>query len=260
MRKVTRPQIAEILTALGIEPGDGLLVHSALQYLGLPEGGPGMYLDAIQPIIGSAGTIAVPTFNFAFAKGEDYDPSATPSVGMGAFSEFVRKHPQAHRTSHPLQSLAVIGRLASEMAACDTPSAFDAGSAFEMMLDHDFKLLLLGADVQAAAITHYCEQRARVPYRYWKDFTGRVRSGDAWQVKTYRMYVRDLALDPQLTARPVQAVLEERGQWRQQPVNYGIVSTCRVRHFTAVMDEILAEDPWALVMNRPQHLSSTEGN
>ena len=31
------------LQDLGIQPGDGLLVHSAVQFLGQPEGGVGMY-------------------------------------------------------------------------------------------------------------------------------------------------------------------------------------------------------------------------
>lgn len=260
MHKVTPSQVEETLSGLGISPGDGLLVHSALQFLGLPEGGTGMYLGAIRSLIGPEGTIAVPTFNFAFAKGEDYDPVQTPSVGMGAFSEFVRLHPDSHRTTHPMQSLAVIGRLAREMAVCDTPSAFDDGSAFDLMMEQDFKLLLLGADIQAASIAHYSEQRAEVPYRYWKDFSGRIRSAEDWHERTYRMYVRDLDLDPQLTGQPVQALLEQRGQWGQLPLNYGHIAACRLRHFVDVMDEILAEDPWSLVLNRPEHTLARKGN
>lgn len=259
MQPVTRDQVVSSLTSLGIQPGDGLLVHSALQYLGLPAGGVGMYLDAIQEVIGLCsgagiqGTIAVPTFNFGFARGEAYDPQTTPSQGMGAFSEYVRLHPggskfrQARRTTHPMQSLAVLGRWADDLAGRDTLSAFDPGSAFERLYELDFKLLLLGADANAVSMTHYSEQRFKVPYRYWKDFTGQVRTASGWEERTYRMYVRDLELDPHLTLEPVQADLEVHHLWRSVPLNYGKITVCRIVDFVNTLDRFLAQDPWILV-------------
>lgn len=258
MDKVSQPQVVEILKALHISPGDGLLVHSAIQFLGLPEDGPGMYLHAIQSVIGLEGTIAVPTFNFAFARGEDYDPLTVPSDGMGSFSEHVRQHPDSLRTTHPMQSLAVIGNLAQKLAERDTPSAFDEGSAYDHMIKSNFKLLLLGTDIQAASIAHYSEQRAQVPYRYWKDFSGRIRTNGNWESRTYRMFVRDMELDPRLTGEPVQTLLEMRGQWSQVTLNYGQVSACNLLDFIAVMDEILKDDPWALVTNQPVDQSTSE--
>jgi aminoglycoside N3'-acetyltransferase len=265
------------LKALGLQLGDGLLVHSAVQFLGKPIGGVGMYLEALSSLLEngewrmesgersklndqsrlstlysqlSSGTLAVPTFNFAFARGEPYDPLNTPSQGMGAFSEFVRQLPQARRTAHPMQSLAVIGRYADDLARRDTLSAFDPGSAFERLLELDFKLLLLGADVQAVSMVHYSEQRFGVPYRYWKDFTGQVKTPDGWQRRTYRMFVRDLAIDPQLDLHPIQALLQQRGQWRSVPINYGQVAACRLVDFVAAADELLYRDVWCLVAHR----------
>ena len=276
MREITREQLIDALRALGLQPGDGLLVHSAIQYLGRPVGGVDAYLGAICAVINCelrmrdgdtrylednsqflipnspllTGTLAVPTFNFAFARGEPYDPQTTPSQDMGAFSEYVRQHPGAQRTSHPMQSLAVIGRHAADLADRDTSSAFDPGSAFERMLELGFKLLLLGADVQAVSMVHYSEQRAGVPYRYWKDFTGQVKTPTGWQARTYRMFVRNLELDPQLDLHPIQALLEGRGQWRSQPVNYGTVACCHLADFVQAADDILAQNPWGLVKSK----------
>lgn len=251
MREVTKNQVIACLTSLGIRSGDGLLVHSAVQYLGRPQGGVGMYLEAIQAVIGPEGTLVVPTFNFGFAKGEPFDPSQTPSQGMGAFSEYVRQQPAARRTLHPMQSVAAIGRYAADLAGRDTLSAFDPGSAFERMLELGFKLLLLGADSRATSMFHYCEQRANVPYRYWKDFTGQVNTPHGWQTRTYRMFVRDLDLNPQLTLDPVVADLQLRGEWVSAPLNYGWITVCALADFVAAADRILADDPWTLVVNRP---------
>lgn len=247
MFQVTHSQLLTILNSLGIQPGDNLLVHSAIQYLGRPENGLETYLQALQTATGPQGTIAVPAFNFGFARGERFDRQGTPAQGMGVFSEYVRQQPEARRTPHPLQSLAILGPLAEQIASLDTPGAFDPGSAFEKMLELDFKLLLLGADVQAVSMIHYSEQRARVPYRYWKDFQGEVRVDQEWQPRTYRMYARDLELDPQLDLHPVQALLQQRGQWQAARFNYGWISACRIREFIAAADQLLEENPWALV-------------
>ena len=249
MWEAHREQVVECLQTLGIAQGDGLLVHSAVQFLGRPVGGLQMYLQALQEVIGPVGTIAVPAFNFGFARGDRYDPATTPSMGMGAFSEFLRQVPGTCRTPHPMQSLAVLGRYAEDLASRDTLSAFDPGSSFERMLELGFKLLLLGADGRAVSMFHYCEQRAQVPYRYWKDFSGEVNTPTGWQRRTYRMFVRDLDLNPQLTLDPVVESLQRSSEWLSVDLNYGQIITCQLNDFVEAADQILAEDPWAVVTN-----------
>lgn len=250
--ELTADALRQALQAVGIQAGDGLLVHSALHPLGRPQGGLEMVLATLRELIGEEGTLAVPAFNFAFARGEDYDPYATPSQGMGAFSEFVRTQPKVLRTAHPMQSLALLGKHAKALAVPDTCSAFDQGSAFERMLQLDFKLLLLGADIQAASMVHYSEQRANVPYRYWKDFHARVHLGGQWLPKKYLMFVRDEQYQPQLRLSPIQERLQAAGQWRQAPLHFGQVAACHLADFVTATDALLAADPWALVANRPE--------
>ena len=252
MKEVSFDQIIDCLYQLEIQEGDGLLIHSAIQFFGQPVGGIEMYLEALQSVVGEKGTIAVPTFNFAFAKGERFDPQSTPSQKMGAFSEYIRQQPESMRTRHPMQSLAVIGYHAKDLASIDTPSAFDPGSAFDRMYQLGFKLLLLGADERAISMFHYCEQRAEAPYRYWKEFSGQIRTPSGWEKHTYRMYVRDLKLNPQLTLKPVVELMKKRNQWRSILLNYGEISTCRLVDFVEAADQILAHDPWTLVLNKPE--------
>jgi aminoglycoside 3-N-acetyltransferase len=162
-----------------------------------------------------------------------------------------------------MQSLAVIGKWADDLVGRDTPSAFDTGSAFERLLELDSKLLLLGADIQAVSMVHYSEQRAQVPYRFWKEFTGPVQkypknsssSSDNTKhgqvIKTYRMFVRDMAIDPKLDLSPIQNELEKRGLWHSVTINYGKISSCLLSDFVTITDELLHADPWVLVSNRP---------
>jgi len=255
MHEVTREQIIGCLKQVGITEGDGLLIHSALQFLGHSSNGARIYLGAIQEVIGKSGTIVVPTFNFDFAQTHIYDPAETPSKGMGIFSEFIRQLPEARRTLHPMQSIASIGRYSDDLTSRDTQSAFDPGSAFERMLELNFKLLLLGADARATSMYHYSEQRANVPYRYWKDFPGQVKTSRGWENRTYRMFVRDLEIEPQLTVDPVVKFLVSYKQWHVAPLNYGKVISCQLTDFVAAVDYFLRSDPWSLVINHHQEVS-----
>lgn len=265
MYEVTQQQVVKILQRLGLTPGSTLMVHSALQFLGRPDRGPQIYLAALCeqlnipiPSLGidkqieqSTGTLAVPTFNFGFARGETYDEAQTPSEAMGILSETIRQLPEAKRTKHPLQSMSVIGKYTQDLANRDTLGAFDSGSAFERLLELNARILLLGADIHAVSLIHYSEQRAAVPYRYWKDFTGDVyRSGKAQQC-TYRMFARDLVLDPKLNLLAIQQLLEHRNQWKKEKLNYGTVAIFSAHEFVTAADDLLAKDPWIFVANRP---------
>lgn len=247
---LTKLQLQNVLAQVGVQPGDGLMIHSAMQFLGQPEGGLPMVLQTLLEVVTAQGTLAAPAFNFGFARGLPFDPAATPSESMGVLVEEIRGHPAARRTPHPMQSLALIGYYADELAACDTSSAFDPGSAFERLLDLDFKLLLLGASVEFVSMIHYCEQKAGVPYRYWKEFTGQVRGQAGWQKRTIRMFARDLELNPVVQIGPVQRLLEQRGLWRSQQLNFGRVALCRLNDFVRAADDLLAADPWALVKKK----------
>jgi aminoglycoside 3-N-acetyltransferase len=256
MLKVNREKIISALENVGLKKGDGVMVHSALQFLGLPEGGMGIYFDALCTVldIGSMnGTLVVPTFNFGFAHGQIYDQESTPAEEMGVFPEYVRHHAGVLRSRHPMQSVGAIGHYAADLAERDTSSAFDPGSAFDRMVELDFQLLLLGADVHFTSLIHYAEQQMLVPYRYWKNFTGDVRlTGQPPQIRTYRMFARDLTIDPDVSSAPVQKVLEERGLWNSVQLNYGKVALCRFRDFVSVAEELISIDPWVLVTNRPK--------
>jgi len=255
MLEVTENLVQGSLESIGITGGDGLLVHSAVQFLGKPEGGVGVYLDGIQAVIGPGGTVVVPTFNFDFPINREFDPGETPSKGMGSFSEYIRKLPGSRRSLHPMQSVACYGYFAEDLASRDTASAFDPGSVYDRMLELNFKLLLLGADIQSVSMLHYSEQRARVPYRYWKEFTGQVLTPQGWEIRTHLMFVRNLDIDPKISLKPVQENLIRQGLWQSIQLNYGHLASCRLRDFVSVVDDFLTRDPWSLVTNRPENIT-----
>ena len=241
-----------------IGDGDLVMVHSSLLTLGkiadhslkqIPQIIAGALLD----IIGPNGTLVVPALNFGFCRGDGFDRQQTPSENMGILSEYIRQLPNACRSRHPMQSVAAVGPLAETICEPDTPSAFDQGSSFDLMIDRNARLLLLGASFQAATVIHHAEQSIGVPYRLWKDFTGRYvdQTGNEPidQTKTYRMYVRDLEIDAKLNMKPLELELAKRHQLLRQPLGGGVVRSCQFVDLIETARHCLKADPNCLVGN-----------
>ncbi len=245
-----------VLLDLGISSGDILCGHSSLLALGPIKGVevseiPRVVTDVLEEVTGLSGTIAVPAFNFDFCKGVRFVRESSPTLKMGPLSEYVRNLPHARRSPHPMQSIAAVGNKAPEICANDTSSAFAPEGAFGTMLELDAKIVLVGATSQAIAAVHVAEEMVGVPYRYWKSFTGEYQQAEQLSIRTYTMYVRDLEVNADIDCTVVEQELRRRNLYHQVPVGAGAISLTKMRDFVQAATDLLHQDPWALVKNRP---------
>jgi aminoglycoside 3-N-acetyltransferase len=256
MRTYRRDELLEALRAVGAGEGRILLVHSSLMSLGLMEGCRPVELAAsvysvLREAVGDSGTIVAPTFTFEFCNGIAYDPATTPSKGMGALSEYVRTLPEAQRSPHPMQSVAAVGPAAKAICTGDTASSFSEDGPFAHMVRCGARGLLLGAPMQSFSLVHLAEECQAVPYRYWKDFTAPYGPSHATELRTYRMYVRNLALDPRLVLSRVEDILAARGQIAAARCGSGWIKGFETIDFLAVTTKNLSRDPCWLLQDRP---------
>jgi aminoglycoside 3-N-acetyltransferase len=193
----------EILTAgwgrSGIRQGDTVLIHSSLRrtfktYLRQGdklsvEDVLGSFIDAVGP----SGTLLFPLFNFDYTKGIPFDIRSTPSH-MGALTEAARKYPGAVRTGHPIYSFAVLGAEADSFRHVDNYSGYGADSPFAILRELDGKIAVLDLpDQDSMTFYHHIEEMHQVPYRYFKEFTGKYTDADGeTTTRTYGLFVRDL--------------------------------------------------------------------
>jgi len=255
MKSYTIDDLQSCFVKGNISTGDLVMVHSSLLGLGrlekqIAKDVPAVIGRCLRDVVGSEGTIVVPTFSFEFCRGKVFDRQNTPSEKMGALSEWFRNQPDALRSKHPIQSVAAIGPLAKEICEVDTSSAFDLGGTFDQLIKQNAKLVLLGTSLQAASIIHFSEQHGEVPYRYWKNFSGPYRDLGQQQDKTYRMYVRNLEIDPQLIMKPIEDELIARDQIQLEILGAGYVRSCSFRNLVAAADDCLKQEPWCLVAGR----------
>jgi aminoglycoside 3-N-acetyltransferase len=176
---ITRKELSDLLTALGIKSGDTILVHSDLRGFGLPENAKSreeilqFYFDGITSHIGSKGTLAVPAYFYEYSRqGIPFDVDRSPvSAPLGAFSQWVAAHPKSVRSCNPLQSIAACGEQAHELAGGLSLSGYGVDSPWHKLRLLGGKMIFLGTPIQTMTFVHYIEQQCGVPHLYFKLFS-----------------------------------------------------------------------------------------
>ena len=153
------------LRALGIRPGQVVMVHSSYDQFAGFVGKPSDIIRVLQEAVGPEGTLLMPTLPFTgtaveyTSRGNVFDVARTPSQ-MGLLTELFRRSPEVVRSVHPTHAVAAWGSRAAEMVAnhhlARTPCG--KGSPFARLLEHDGRILLLGVDIESMTFYHYVEE------------------------------------------------------------------------------------------------------
>lgn len=159
--EVTREQLAGGIRAMGVRPGDLLLVHSSLSSFGRMAGGAEAAARALVDAVRPDGTAFVPVFYWG---DEPFEPETTPSH-VGAITEAFRKLPGARRSLCPSHSVCGIGPAAAEMfAGHDRAHPFGEGSPLWRLLERNCHVLLIGCDHRSSSMIHVAEEKEGVRY------------------------------------------------------------------------------------------------
>jgi aminoglycoside 3-N-acetyltransferase len=174
------------LRALGLAAGDTVLVHSSARSLGFVAGGSQAVVQALLDVLGSSGTLAVPThtpdntdpadwcnppvpeawWQTIRSQAPGFDRSRTPSRWMGVIAETVRTWPGAVRSDHPQVSFAALGRHAASITGSHRLSdALGDSSPLGVIYRLDGKVLLLGCGHDSNTSLHLAEWRQKSPPR-----------------------------------------------------------------------------------------------
>ncbi len=178
--EVSNADLVEGLRKIGLKKGQVVLVHSAMRTVGHIEGGAQTFIEAILTVLGSGGTLVVPTFTLGHEAEEDpiIDP-VTDRSEMGVITETARLHPDAVRNIAFRHSFAAIGRRAKIITEVDPSLApFDLRSAFGVMLALNTQVVLLGLTYSSSTSHHFAEWVCDVPYRHKISIKVRLRRAD----------------------------------------------------------------------------------
>ncbi|MFG2935496.1 aminoglycoside N(3)-acetyltransferase [Streptomyces sp. NPDC048282] len=204
---VTRDTLAQQLRALGVKPGETLLVHTSLSSLGWVNGGAVAVVQGLLDALGTGGTggtggtLVVPTqtgdlsdpavwqhppvpeewWPTIRATMPEYDPLRTPSRGVGVIPETVRNWPGALRSAHPQTSFAAIGPRAAEITEGHAPDCrLGEQSPLARLEKLDARVLMLGTGYATCTAFHLAEYRIPSP----RVAVGRPAPGGGWEEVT----------------------------------------------------------------------------
>ncbi len=173
---VSQHTIISGLQALGLRPGDIVMVHSSLSSLGLvvggaPDvGGADAVLDAFLEVIGPTGTLVMPTL---CQKDKErrfltWNIAHSPS-DVGRITETFRLRPGVCRSDHATHSVAALGPRAVEITAGHKNShgrispwgeaAFGIGSPWEKLYELDSRYVFLGVTMRVNTMRHFVQSR-----------------------------------------------------------------------------------------------------
>ncbi|WEV28912.1 AAC(3) family N-acetyltransferase [Streptomyces sp. 71268] len=168
------------LRDLGVRPGETLLVHSSLSSLGWVCGGAPVVVAALLDVLGTTGTLVVPTHTSdnsdpagwsqppvpaqwwptIRAALPAYDPATSRSYRVGAIPETARTWPGAARSAHPQTSFAAIGARARAIVdghALDC--RLGERSPLARLEEAAARVLLLGVGYDSCTAFHLAEYR-----------------------------------------------------------------------------------------------------
>lgn len=160
-------QLREAFGQAGAGEGNLVLVHSSLRKLGPVEGGADTVLDALLGVVGSAGTLVLPTHTWKIVNGGQpvFHQTLTPS-NVGVLTNVFRKRPGVIRSLHPTHSLAAIGPLAASLLEGHerdgTPCPPDG--PYGRLRDWGGKVLIIGQGIDCCTLFHGCEEWSGMPW------------------------------------------------------------------------------------------------
>ncbi|MBC7879310.1 MAG: AAC(3) family N-acetyltransferase [Anaerolineales bacterium] len=167
-----------------------VIAHASLKAFGSIEGGADTMLNAL---LDSTRGVIMPTFTYKTMlnpevgpprngmtygtetdlnkMAESFHPDMPADKTMGVLPEILRKHPQAKRSSHPIQSFAGI----NADAILNTQTVYNPLAPIAALADQDGWVLLLGVDHRVNTSIHYAEKLGgRLQFIRWAVVQDRV--------------------------------------------------------------------------------------
>lgn len=196
---ITKNDMENSLRKVGLKSGDTIMVHSDISTFGKigdiknKEIFMNKILDCFIRVIGSEGTLVVPTYTYSFCKNQIFNPAESKST-VGTFSEFIRKRKGSIRSEDAIFSHAGFGKNAELLLNNVGKECFGKESFFKRLLECNGKIVNFGK-VFDITFMHYIERYFGVDYRFDKRFSGKIERGKLVEKSEFVYYVRYLNSD-----------------------------------------------------------------
>jgi len=164
---ITKEQLKADLRAMGIGPGDTVLIHTSLRAVGTVEGGANGFIDAFREYLRD-GLLLIPTHTWDNVTRENpvYDVRSTVPC-IGTVPRVAAFRPDGKRSLHPTHSIWAAGKGAAEFIAGEEQARTPGppGFAWARLGEIGAKTLLIGVEHNRNTFLHAVEELAGIPNR-----------------------------------------------------------------------------------------------
>jgi len=180
---VTHSSLVNAFRALGVTPGQTIMLHASVKSVGKVIGGPNVILQALMDALTPTGTLMmyagwedIPDFiadlepetrRLYEVEHPAFDPRLAHAVRENSILvEFLRTWPGAFRSENPEASMVAVGARA-EWITRDHPLnyGYGAGSPLAKLVESRGSVLMLGAPLDTVTLLHYAENRAALRHK-----------------------------------------------------------------------------------------------
>jgi aminoglycoside N3'-acetyltransferase len=151
------------LAALGIHPGDAVMIHASLRKLGPVTGRAAGVIEGLREAVGASGHLLMV---LGAVDDRPFDALTSPVnvEDMSVLAEVFRTFPGVQVNDHAADRFAVLGPDAAFfLEPAPLHDYHGPGSVLERLVLRDGKVLRLGAAPDTITLTHYAEYLANVP-------------------------------------------------------------------------------------------------
>ena len=260
MADYTKHDLIAAYQALGARPGRTVYLTGNLGRLGRYEHTQKTqllsdHLEAIQSVIGSEGTLVVPTHSFKLVHSDEaFDPAELNSE-TGPFTNYVLSQPGAVRQFHPFSSSTALGAQASAICGGNTRHVYGPGSPFANMIEQDALFISLGKQAaHTISIVHHLEFTHGVPYRYVKEFMKSVQRGEQRQSEPFYLHVLYRGMDVERDRnRKILDSFTQQHDLKTVTLGRSVAESFDMRSFYQHVHQLMLNDPYVWLAQPPHH-------
>ena len=210
------------------------------------------HLKAINEIIGTQGTIVVPTFTLSYCSSNKIFDSLNSPSEMGILSEYIRKQKNSIRSNHCLTSYSAIGKMAKKICLNASHLAYGPNSPMDRMIKYNTWFLSIGLKPHDTCSTvHQTELVMGVPYRYIKEFTIFENAPTGIFSKKSYMHVRYNSSDLNKDKRSLFEYFKERHKVLKSSVGRGFIWGYSMTDFYNSSLDYFSNNPYAILSKEP---------
>jgi FkbH-like protein len=126
-------------------------------------------------------------------------------------------------------------------------TTFGADSPLGLFERRNAQILMFGCGWEYCTQLHMYEEEAKVPYRYFRDFTGQADFGGGMNTVSSQMYVRDLEVDATNDFSSAIRLLRDEGHILTADLGGARLESVACNELSNTCRKMLGEDPYAFV-------------